>query len=73
MATLRSALQKEIAHNIEYGEAVLVALKLKTERQLEVIAPHEHEDLLVLCRLMLDIQAAQEKLSRERWRLSVCR
>ena len=24
---------------IEYGEAILVALKLKAERQLEVIAP----------------------------------
>jgi len=73
MATLRSALQKEIAHNIEYGEAILVALKLKAERQLEVIAPDQQGNLLVLCGLMLDIQAAQEKLSRERWRLSVCR
>ena len=58
---------------IEYGEAILVALKLKAERQLEVIAPDQQDNLLVLCRLMLDIQAVQEKLSRERWRLSVCR
>jgi hypothetical protein len=56
-----------------YGEAILVALKLKAERQLEVIAPGQQDNLLVLCRLMLDIQAVQEKLSRERWRLSVCR
>jgi hypothetical protein len=60
-------------NNIEYGEAILVALKLKAERQLEVIAPDQQDNLLVLCRLMLDIQAVQEKLSRERWRISVCR
>ena len=73
MTSLRTALQNEINHSIEYGEAILVALKLKAERQLEVIAPDQHENLLVLCRLILDIQAVQEKLSRERWRLSVCR
>jgi hypothetical protein len=73
MTSLRTALQNEIIHSIEYGEAILVALKLKAERQLEVIAPDQQDDLLVLCRLMLDIQAVQEKLNRERWRISVCR
>jgi hypothetical protein len=73
MTSLRTALQNEINHNISYGEAILVALKLKAERQLEVIAPHPHEDVIALYRLMLDIQAVQEKLSRERWRISVCR
>jgi hypothetical protein len=72
MAPVRTTLRKETPDQIEYGEAVLVALKLKAERQLEVIAPDQHDNLLVLCRLMLDIQAVQEKLSRERWRLSVC-
>ena len=70
MLALRTALRKE---TIEYGEAILVALKLKAERQLEVIAPDQPADIVTLCRLMLDIQAVQEKLSRERWRLSVCR
>jgi len=73
MTLLRTALRKETPDNIEYGEALLVALKLKAERQLEVIAPDQHESLPVLCRLILDIQAVQEKLSRERYRLSVCR
>ena len=73
MTHLRSALRKESQESIEYGEAILVALKLQAERQLEVIAPDQQDNLLVLCRLMLDIQAVQEKLSRERWRLSVCR
>ena len=59
--------------NIEYGEAILVAFKLKAERQLEVIAADQQDNLLVLCRLMLDIQAVQGNLVRERWRLSVCR
>jgi hypothetical protein len=72
MAPVHSPLRKETPDNIEYGEAILVALKLKAECQLEVIAPGQHDNLLVLCRLMLDIQAVQEKLSRERWRLSVC-
>ena len=75
MAPVRTTpLRKEqTPNNIEYGEAILVALKLKAERQLEVIAPDQQDDLLLLCRLMLDIQAVQEKLSRERCRLSVCR
>ena len=69
-----TALRKEqTPDQIEYGEAILVALKRRAERQLELIAPDQHENLLVLCRLMLDIQAVQEKLSRERWRISVCR
>jgi hypothetical protein len=73
MAPVRTTHRKETPDQIEYGEAILVALKLKAERQLEVIAPDQHDNLLVFCRLMLDIQAVQEKLSRERWRLSVCR
>jgi len=73
MAPVRTPLRKETPDNIEYGEAILVALKLKAEHQLEVIAPDQQDNLLVFCRLMLDIQAVQEKLSRERWRLSVCR
>ena len=73
MTAIRTTLRKETPDNIEYGEAILVALKLKADRQLEVIAHGQQDNLLVLCRLMLDIHAVQEKLSRERWRLSVCR
>ena len=74
MAPVRTTLRKEqTPDQIEYGEAILVALKLKAERQVELIAPDQHDNLLVFCRLMLDIQAVQEKLSRERWRISVCR
>ena len=62
--------QKEIAANIEYGEAILTALRLKARRQLEVIAPDQHKILVALCHLILDMQAVQEKLGRERWRLS---
>jgi len=72
MAPVRTTLRKETPNDIEYGEAILVALKLKAERQLEAIAPNQQDNLMVLCRLMLDIQSVQEKLSRERWRLSVC-
>src|ERR1035441_389713 len=73
MAPVRTTVRKETRDQIEYGEAILVALKLKAERQFEVIAPGQQDNLLVLCRLMLDIRAVQEKLSRERWRISVCR
>jgi hypothetical protein len=73
MTAIRTTLRKEIPDSIEYGEAILVALRLKAERQLEVIALDQQDNLLVFCRLMLDIQAVQEKLSRERWRISVCR
>ena len=73
MAPVCTTHRKETPDQIEYGEAILVALKLKVERQLEVIAPDQQDDLLLLCRLMLDIQAVEEKLGRERWRISVCR
>jgi plasmid maintenance system killer protein len=73
MTPLRTAFQNETAQNIEYGEAILVALKLKAQRQLDLIAAAQNEEAVALWRSMLDIQAVQEKLSRERWRLSVCR
>ena len=73
MAPVRTTHREETPDQIEYGEAILVAFNLKAERQLAVIAPDQQDNLLVLCRLMLDIQAVQEKLSRERWRISVCR
>jgi hypothetical protein len=70
---LRSALQNEISYNISYGEAILTALRLKAQRQIELVTPHEHEDVICLLRLMLDLEAVQDKLSKERYRLSVCR
>jgi hypothetical protein len=73
MTSLRTGLQKEMSDNIEYGEAILTALRLKAQRQIEVVAPHQHEEVIALYCLMMDIQAVQEKLSRERYRLSVCR
>ena len=73
MTAIRTAHRKETPDQIEYGEAILVALKLKAERQLEVIAAAQNEEAVALWRSMLDIQFVQEKLSRERWRLSVCR
>lgn len=73
MMPLRTTLRKETPDNIEFGEALLVALRLKAQRQLDLIAAAQNEDAVALWRSMLDIQAVQEKLSRERWRLSVCR
>ena len=73
MAPARTTRPTETPNNIEYGEALLTALKLKAERQLELMAPDENRNLLALCRLMMDIQAVEHKLSRERYRRSVCR
>ena len=73
MTAIRTAHRKETPDQIEYGEAILVALRLKAQRQIELVAPHQHEDVIRLYSLILDIQAVQEKLSRERWRISVCR
>jgi hypothetical protein len=73
MTSIRTALQKEMSDQIGYGEALLIALRLKAQRQLEIVTPHQHEDLVALYRLMLDIQAVQDKLGRELYRLSVCR
>jgi hypothetical protein len=59
MAPVRTTIREETPDNIEYGAAILVAFKLQAERQLEVIAPDQQGNLLVLCRSMQDIQAAQ--------------
>lgn len=73
MTALRTALRNETSDNIEYGVAILTALRLKAQRQLELVAPDQDENLLVLCRLILDIQAVQEKISLERYRLTTVR
>lgn len=65
--------ESQVAENIEYGEAILAALHRKAERQVELIALAHDENMLNLCRLVLDIQAVQEKLVRERYRLSLLR
>lgn len=70
ITALRTVPQIEISDKIQYGEAILVALQLKAQRQLEVIASDQDERLLVLCRLIMDIQTVQERLSRERYRMS---
>jgi hypothetical protein len=70
MTPLRTALRKETSDTIEYGEAILVALRLKMQRQLDLIAAAQNEDAVALWRSMLDILAVQDKLSRERHRLS---
>ena len=46
MTPLRPALQKKRSDNIEYGEAILAMLKRKAERQLEVIAPAQDEQVV---------------------------
>jgi hypothetical protein len=56
MTPVSTALQKDMADTIEYGEAILTALRLKAQRQLEMVIPHQHEDVIALYRLMLDIQ-----------------
>jgi len=73
MTSLRNALQKEISDNIEYGEAVLTMLKRKAERQLEIIAPAQNEQVVEFWRALLDIHVVADRLGRERYRLSVLR
>lgn len=70
MTSLRTAFQEEISDNIQYGEAILTALKLKAERQLELIAPAQPENVVEFWRALLDMQTVQAKLSTERYRLS---
>lgn len=71
MTPLRSALQKELADNIEYGEAVLLLLKRKAESHLEVIALEFDERVVEFWRSLLYVQTVQANLGRERYRLSV--
>ena len=74
MAPVLTPLRREqTADNIESGEALLVALKLKVQRQIQLAAPNQDDEMVTLCRLILDIQAVEEELARERYRLSVCR
>jgi hypothetical protein len=48
-------------------------LKRKAERQLEVIALTHDEQVVEFWRALLDMNDAQAKLVRERYRLSVLR
>jgi hypothetical protein len=74
MAPVRTTIRREqTPDNIESGEALLVALKLKVQRQIQLAAPNQDDEMVTLCRLILDIQAVEEELARERYRLSVCR
>lgn len=73
MATLRIALQNDIAANIEYGEAILTMLKRKAECQLELIAPAQPETVVEFWRAMLDMQTVQAQITRERYRLFTIR
>ena len=73
MTPLRSSLHKQLADNVEFGEAILTMLKLKAERQLEVIAPSQEEQVVEFWRALLDMHEVQDKLVRERYRLSVLR
>lgn len=48
-------------------EAILVALQLKAQRQIEVFVANDQDSkLLMLCRLILDTQAVQEKRSDDK-------
>jgi hypothetical protein len=69
----RTALQKEVSDNIEYGEAIFTMLKRKAECQLELIAPAQTEQVVEFWRALLNMHDVQAKLVRERYRLSVLR
>ena len=70
-STLRSALQKEAADNLEFGEAIFTMLKRKTERQLELIAPAQNGEIVEVLGALLHMHEVQATLLRERFRLSV--
>jgi hypothetical protein len=71
MKQLRTALQKECADNLEFGESILSMLKRKTEGQLEIAAQFHDEQLVEILRALLDMHVIQNRLSQERHRLSV--
>jgi hypothetical protein len=71
MTPLRTALQKEAAANLEFGEAILSMLKRKAESQLAIIAPAHDEQLVEILRALVDMHVIQNRLSQERHRLSV--
>jgi hypothetical protein len=68
---LRSAFQKELESNVEYGEAVFTLLKRKAENQLELIAPAYSEQVVEFWCALLAMHEVQVKLDRERHRLTV--
>jgi len=67
----RYTIQQHLVAEIEYGEALLTALKLKAERQVELISASQPDELTNFCRLILDIQVVQQRVDRERYRLSL--
>jgi len=71
MTALRTSHQEPDVDPIQYGEALLTALRLKAERQIHLISIDQDAGIAAMCRLLLDIQAVQDRLGRERYRLSL--
>jgi hypothetical protein len=71
MTPLRTAFQKELQDNIDYGELVFALLKRKAESHLEIISPSQDEQIVSLLRALVDMHNIQNKLGKERYRLSV--
>jgi hypothetical protein len=67
MTPLRTAFQKELQDNIDYGELLLAFLKRKADRQLELIAPAQDERVVEFWRALLQMHEVQAKLVRERY------
>ena len=70
-STLRTALQKEAADNIELAEALFGMLKRRVEQQIANVAPAHAEETVELWRALLHMHEVQATLLRERFRLSV--
>lgn len=71
MTASRTAPHPESADVIEYDEALLASLKMKVQRQIQLAVPDRDDDMVTLCRLILDIEAVESRLGRERYRISL--
>jgi len=70
MTAPRTTPQIQDVSTTEYGIALLSALRLKAERQFDLISTGEHAEVAALFRLMLDILAVEHRIEQERYRLA---
>lgn len=70
MPTPHSELRERITANVELGEALVLMLTRKAQGHLEKIARTQDEDVVEFSRCLVDLQAVQHQLGKERHRLA---
>jgi hypothetical protein len=70
MTHLGSALTQATSFEIETNERLIRRLRADAKQQLDA-ASGDHDDLMTVCRLILDILTLQDRINQDRHRISI--